>query len=165
MDLYPICDCYQDTEKGTNFDEIVIYYYTSNPSRPHDGFDIKKYKIPLETPLFLCKEIWKWNGTEYEKIGFVERIPEYTDGKPWVYRTMKKFINKFFKFFRPTHEFDFSHRGYLYKEKNINYQYDTEKEKASSYYNLDKESCRWNRAWLGDDDSSEDIARKYGKLL
>ena len=163
MKLYPLCDCLQyplDEERN----KIYIFYYTDSPSKPYDAFIRKEYNIPKETPLYLCVELWVWNGKEYEKKKEDEFIPKCIEGKKWTYKIMKDFSDKYLRFMIPIHEFDFSYCGHLYTEKNVNYQHDTEIPSTIPYYNLDGESCRWNRAWAIDDEEDY-ISNKYGKLL
>jgi hypothetical protein len=59
---------------------IVLEYYTWNPSRPLDAYQLKVIKNEnaknnyLPHRLFLCKETWEWDGWDYKKTSFEETM-------------------------------------------------------------------------------------------
>lgn len=86
--IRPLSDCimYVDDEE---FDKIEVFVYTDSPRRPYDVFDLylynsKKaieegkpiYNLEKESPLFLRRELWKWDKStkQYKKLE-EEEIP------------------------------------------------------------------------------------------
>jgi hypothetical protein len=147
--------------RDSDYNEIWLYYFTDSPSLKYDGFVHREYNIPKVVPLYICLEVWCWNGREYEKRDSREVIPINIKGDKWAAKVMKEFTFKYLRFMVPTHKFDFSYRGHLYTEKNKNYKHKVEA--RTTYYNQDY-GCRWNRAYLVDDED-DFMDKKYGKLL
>jgi hypothetical protein len=160
MEIYPLKDCIQ-IPLDSDFNEVLIYYYTDSPDRPYDAFTRKKYDIPNETPLYLCIEHWKWDGAKYNKE---ERIEELLEKEQTI-----ALVKHHLKIVVPTHEWDFSYNDYF--EKNKKFKYNLSHELLSPYYNLG-EGCRWSRAWertiySGEDGGFPDddnAVRMYGPM-
>ena len=153
MNLRPLNDCIQ-IPLDDDYNEILIYYYTDSPNRSYDGFVRKRYKIPDEIPLYLCKELWKWEDGKYVKK---ERSEELLKKKE-----AQILIKKYLRFMIPTHEWDMNYRSFY--EKHKNYKHSLLHQSSTDYYNLG-DGGRWNRAWDGSPYEDEDsITMRFGPI-
>ena len=154
LDIYPLCDCLQ-LPLDNNYDRILVCYYTDSPSKPYDAFTRKMYKIPDETPLYLCTEVWQWEESRYNRIDRSEKILPKEEAQA--------LVKKYLRFIIPIHEWSLNYKDYYDKYKNYKpslYHLD-----STGYYNLGQ-GGRWNRAWEGGmyDDEYDALTMRFGPV-
>lgn len=75
--LCPLVDCLQ-VPLDEEFNRILIYTYTDNPTPSHDPSKdqekLKEYNIPDEFPLYLHIELWEWWEDTYIKKEMKEEL-------------------------------------------------------------------------------------------